>query len=283
MLGLLRTPPDFDQRDYKGTYYSSSGAEFSNRHRSYRRYLGNSQNPSYNNPLWTIKEQVAVTKVNRFTVTPQFIIKPNNWLQFITRANVDVGDDKRTYFFPIGSAGARNVGIFQEDIIGTRDMNADVIGKANFTLTDGINLTATAGWSINDRRYRRNSGRITGFLVNSTKQTTSLNTASEASIFENFNTLRRSNRGYGILNFDLFDQLYVNLSGAVESASSIKGSFFYPAADVAWNFTDDEGGNSLLSFGKLRASWGKVGYNPLHTNLKHWRRVVLPILPIVTL
>ena len=262
MLGLLRTPPDFDQRDYKGTYYSSSGAEFSNRHRSYRRYLGNSQNPSYNNPLWTIKEQVAVTKVNRFTVTPQFIIKPNNWLQFITRANVDVGDDKRTYFFPIGSAGARNVGIFQEDIIGTRDMNADVIGKANFTLTDGINLTATAGWSINDRRYRRNSGRITGFLVNSTKQTTSLNTASEASIFENFNTLRRSNRGYGILNFDLFDQLYVNLSGAVESASSIKGSFFYPAADVAWNFTDDEGGNSMLSFGKLRASWGKVGVQP---------------------
>ena len=262
MLGLLRTPPDFDQRDYKGTYYSSSGTEFSNRHRSYRRYLGNSQNPSYNNPLWTIKEQVAQTNVNRFTVTPQFTIKPNNWLQFITRANVDVGDDKRTYFFPIGSAGSRNVGIFQEDIIGTRDMNADIIGKANFTLTADINLTATAGWSINDRRYRRNSGRITGFLVNSTKQTTSLNTAAESSIFENFNTLRRSNRGYGVLNFDLFDQLYVNLSGAVESASSIKGSFFYPAADVAWNFTDDEGTNSLLSFGKLRASWGKVGVQP---------------------
>lgn len=262
MLGLLRTPPDFDQRDYKGTYYSSSGEEFTNRHRSYRRYLGNSQNPSYNNPLWTIKEQVAETKVNRFTVTPQFTIKPNNWLQFITRANVDVGDDKRTYFFPIGSAGARSVGIFQEDVIGTRDMNADVIGKANFTLTDDINLTATAGWSINDRRYRRNSGRITGFLVDSSKQTTSLNTAAEASIFENFNTLRRSNRGYGVLNFDLYDQLYVNLSGAVESASSIKGSFFYPAADLAWNFTDGEGTNSLLSFGKLRASWGKVGVQP---------------------
>lgn len=262
MLGLLRTPPDFDQRDYKGTYYSSSGEEFTNRHRSYRRYLGNSQNPSYNNPLWTIKEQVAETKVNRFTVTPQFTIKPNNWLQFITRANVDVGDDKRTYFFPIGSAGARSVGIFQEDVIGTRDMNADVIGKANFTLTDDINLTATAGWSINDRRYRRNSGRITGFLVDSSKQTTSLNTAAEASIFENFNTLRRSNRGYGVLNFDLYDQLYVNLSGAVESASSIKGSFFYPAADLAWNFTDGVEDNSLLSFGKLRASWGKVGVQP---------------------
>ena len=262
MLGLLRTPPDFDQRDYKGTYYSASGEAFTNRHRSYRRYLGNNQNPTYNNPIWTLKEQVAKTQVNRFTITPQFTIKPSSWLQFITRANIDVSDDKRTYFFPIGSGGDRNVGIFQEDVIGTKDMNFDAIGKANFTLSDQINLTATAGWSINDRTYRRNSGRITGFLVNSTKQTTSLNTAAEASIFENFKTLRRSNRGYGILNFDLFDQLFLNISGAVEAASTIKGSFFYPATDIAWNFADDADANSLLSFGKLRASWGKVGVQP---------------------
>ena len=38
MLGLLRTPPDFDNTDYIGTYTSSSGAETLNRQRSYRRY-----------------------------------------------------------------------------------------------------------------------------------------------------------------------------------------------------------------------------------------------------
>ena len=262
MLGFLRTPPDFDQRDYIGTYYSSSGEAFINRHRSYRRPLGEAVNPAYNNPLWTVFEQVSDTKVNRLTATPQLTIKPTNWLQIITRANADVGDDRRNYFFPIGSAGNRSVGVLQEDVIGTRNLSFDAIGKASFELTSQINLTTTAGWSINDRKYNRTSGNITGFLVNSTKETTSLNTAAEASSFENFRTLRRSNRGYGILNFDLFDELFVNFSGALEASSTIDGSFFYPATDLAWNFTNSVLKSDVLTFGKLRASWGKVGVQP---------------------
>jgi TonB-linked SusC/RagA family outer membrane protein len=262
MLGFLRTPPDFDQRDYIGTYYSSSGEEFINRHRSYRKPLGQTLNPTYNNPLWTVFEQVSDTKVNRITATPQLTIKPTNWLQVITRANTDIGDDRRTYFFPLGSAGDRSVGVFQEDVIGTRNLSFDAIAKASFELNSQINLTTTAGWSLNDRKYNRTSGNITGFLVNSTKQTTSLNTAAEASSFENFKTLRRSNRGYGVLNFDLFDELFVNVSGALEASSTVNGSFFYPAADLAWTFTKSLLKSDALSFGKLRASWGKVGVQP---------------------
>jgi len=262
MLGFLRTPPDCDQRDYIGTYYSSSGEAFINKHRSYRRPLGQAVNPSYNNPLWTVFEQVSDTKVNRLTATPQLTIKPTNWLQVITRANTDIGDDRRTYFFPIGSAGSRSVGVLQEDVIGTRNLSFDAIAKASFELSSQINLTTTAGWSLNDRKYNRTSGNITGFLVNSTKQTTSLNTAAEASSFENFKTLRRSNRGYGILNFDLFDELFINVSGALEASSTVNGSFFYPATDLAWTFTKSLLKSDALSFGKLRASWGKVGVQP---------------------
>ena len=262
MLGFLRTPPDFDQRDYIGTYYSNSGEAFMNRHRSYRKPLGQTVNPTYNNPLWTVFEQVSDTKVNRITATPQLTIKPSNWLQIITRANTDIGNDRRTYFFPVGSAGDRSVGTFQEDVIGTRNMSFDIIGKASFELNSQINLTTTAGWSLNDRKYHRTSGNITGFLVNSTKQTTSLNTAAEASSFENFRTFRRSNRGYAIMNFDLFDELYVNFSGALEASSTISGSFFYPASDVAWDFTKTALDSDFISFGKLRASWGKVGVQP---------------------
>jgi len=47
----------------------------------------------------------------------------------------------------------------------------------------------------------------------------------------------RSNRGYGVLSFDLYDQLFVSGSGAVEAASSVKGTFFYPSVDAAWQFT----------------------------------------------
>ena len=263
MLGLLRTPADFDNTDYIGTYTSSSGAETLNRHRSYRRYLGNSQNPSYNNPGWTVNEQTSRATVNRITATPQITIKPNNWLQIIGRGNIDFSDDRRTTLYPIGSAGsAFNNGAFFESEIAQRQYSFDLIGRATSDLTSDISLTSTVGWSLNDRTYNRNSGSVTGFLVDSQKQTTSLNSAAEATSFDNFRTFRKSNRGYAVLNFDMFDQLYLNFSGGVESSSTIKGTFFYPSVDAAWNFTKSTIESSVLSFGKLRASWGKVGVQP---------------------
>ena len=262
MLGLLRTPPDFDGRDYKGTYTSSGGTEYVNRGRSYRKPIGQSSNQSYTNPLWTVNEQTSLTKVNRITVTPQLTIKPTNWFSIITRGNVDVADDKRTYFFPVGDASSRANGQFQEDVLDIRNSSLDIIGKANFDLADNINLTATAGWSYNDRKYNRISGNITGFLVNSSKQTTALNTSSEASSFDNYRSFRRSNRGYGVLNLDVANELFLNISGALESASTIDGSFFYPAADLAWVVTESAIQSDAISFAKLRGSWGQVGVQP---------------------
>ena len=60
-LGLLRNPPDFDISDYIGTYYDANGNPTPLRHRSYRRYLANTANPTYNNPLWTVYEQTSDT------------------------------------------------------------------------------------------------------------------------------------------------------------------------------------------------------------------------------
>ena len=266
-LGHLRTPADFDNRDYIGVYTNSSGEEFPRRHRSYRRYLGNNENPIYNNPLWTTKEQLSLNQVNRITVTPQLTIKPKEWLQLITRANIDFADDRRTYFFPRGSAGSsitinRRVGSYLEDEIATRDYNIDFIGRGEFSLTDNIDLTAIVGWSLNDRKYNRSSGSISDFLVNATKRTTALNSSQESSTFENAKSFTRSNRGYAVLNFGINDELFVNVTGAVEASSTIKGSFFYPAADVAWDFTNSALESSIISFGKLRASYGIVGVQP---------------------
>ena len=266
-LGHLRTPADFDNRDYIGVYTNSSGEEFPRRHRSYRRYLANNANPIYNNPLWTTKEQLSLNQVNRITVTPQLTIKPKEWLQLITRANIDFADDRRTFFFPRGSAGSsitinRRVGSYLEDEIATRDYNIDFIGRGEFSLTDNIDLTAIVGWSLNDRKYNRSSGSISDFLVNATKVTTALNSSQESSTFENVKSFTRSNRGYAVLNFGINDELFVNMTGAVEASSTIKGSFFYPAADVAWDFTNSALDSSIISFGKLRASYGIVGVQP---------------------
>ena len=263
LLGLLRTPPDFDISDYRGTYHDGSGGEFPGRHRAYRRYLGSSSNPTYNNPLWTINEQISSSVVNRFNMSTELNITPVDFLQVILRGGVDNYSDKQEYLFPIGSAGDRNPGAFAEDIISERELNFDAIARANFKLSDNVALQTTLGWNINDRNRRFNNTTITGFLVNSPKPTTDLNTAAENSTVENQKRFIRSNRAYGILSFDLFDQLFINTSGTIEAASTVDGTFFYPSIDAAWQFTKKiDLGNTIISFGKLRASWGQVGVQP---------------------
>ena len=265
LLGLLRTPPDFDNRDYIGTYVSSGGAIFPMRHRSYRRYLGNNVNPTYNNPGWTIYEQESSTKVNRYIFSGDIDIIPTDFLQFKVRGGVDGFDDYRVYFYPVGSGGGNASGSFREDIIGRLEANFDAIVRSNFKLTSDISLRATLGWNYNDARYRRNSNSLDGFSVNVRKQTSDLNSDAAASQYDNFKSNVRSNRGYAVLNFDLFDKLFVNLSGALEASSTVRDRFFYPSVDVAYQLISPSNSTGFLDFAKLRASYGRVGIQaPAH-------------------
>ncbi len=261
LLGLLRTPPDFDIADYKGDYHDDDGSIITGRHRSYRRYLANNPNPTYNNPLWTINEQSADTEVNRFIMSNQLDMTPIEDLNIILRGGVDNYTDRRATFFPINSGASNFAGEFTENTISERELNFDAIAKTVQQLNPDIGLTAVAGWNINDRERTINTGELSSFLVNSTKQTTSLNTAAENSTISNSKRFIRSTRSYGILTFDLYDQLFVNLSGAVEKTSSMSDTYFYPAFDAAWQV-----GKYLrstpFSFAKIRVAYGQVGVQP---------------------
>jgi len=261
MLGLLRTAPDFDIEHYKGTYTSSSGVEYGGRQRAYRRYMGgSSSNPIYNNPLWTIYEQKAGTKVDRFLMTNEMTIMPDDKTSFVIRAGIDAWGDDRSWFFPIYSSGNRSSGVFAEDALTNREANYDFIVRRNMDL-GSVSLNVTAGYNWWDRAYNRTSFNISSFLVNTDKQTVNVNTAAEASTVENSKLFIRSGRTYGLLSLSAMNNLFVNVSGVSESHSTISDPYFYPALDLAYQFTDMLGGTPL-SFGKLRVAWGQVGVRP---------------------
>jgi hypothetical protein len=262
MLGLLRTAPDFDITHYKGSYIDGDGVEYAGRHRAYRRYLGGSStNPIYNNPLWTIYEQQALTKVDRFMMTNEMTITPDQNTSFVIRAGIDAWGDDRSWFFPVGSSGSRNAGVFAEDALTNREANYDFIVRRNLDLGSNMSLNVTAGYNWWDRAYNRTSFNIASFLVNTDKQTVNVNTAAEASTVDNGKLFIRSGRTYGLLSLSAMDNLFVNLSGSSEDHSTISDPYFYPAMDVAYQFTDMLKGTPL-SFGKLRLAWGQVGVRP---------------------
>ena len=262
MLGLLRTAPDFDITHYKGTYTSSSGVEYGGRQRAYRRYMGgSSSNPIYNNPLWTIYEQKAGTKVDRFMMTNEMTIMPDDKTSFVIRAGIDAWGDDRSWFYPVGSSGSRNAGVFAEDALTNREVNYDFIVRRNLDLGSSMSLNVTAGYNWWDRAYNRTSFNIASFLVNTDKETVNVNTAAEASTVDNSKLFIRSGRTYALLSLSAMDNLFVNFSGVSEEHSTISDPYFYPAMDLAYQFTDMLAGTPL-SFGKFRLAWGQVGVRP---------------------
>lgn len=264
MLGLLRTAPDFDNTHYKGTYISG-GTQYTNRHRAYRRYLGGSStNPIYNNPNWTVNEQKNETRVNRFIMSNEMNLTPFAGTELVLRGGLDQFTDNRESFYPPGTAGsARNSGSFDMARITNKETNYDVIARQNVELGSSMSMVATVGWNLNDRTYSRSSSWIDGFLVNTDKWTTNVNTAAEASSVSNGRLYIRSTRAYGVLSLDALDQIFVNVSMANETHSTISDSYMYPAVDVAYQITDMvNGAMPFISFAKLRVAWGKVGVRP---------------------
>jgi TonB-linked SusC/RagA family outer membrane protein len=270
-LGLLRTPPDFDQRDYKGDYYADSNpntAPAVGRHRSYRRYLGNGADPLFNNPLWTINEQTNSSSVNRFLTSAEMVISPVKWFDLITRGGVDYYTDRREEYFPVFSAGGTNAtGSYSERVLTEKELNLDVIGRATKDISENITGTYIVGFNINDRKFNDVLGTINNFLVANAPGNFS-NALIANTTLTNTKRSIRSARLYATANLGFYDQVFLNMSLAGESASTFgtgsRNTFYYPSADVAWQFSNIKSLSKLnfLSFGKLRASYGVVGIQP---------------------
>lgn len=267
-LGLLRTPPDFDQTDYIGNYHSSSGSITPNRHRGYRRYLANTDNVIYNNPLWTVNEQISTAKVNRLIGTGEVTYQWNNHISSLIRGGVDFYVDTRVYFFPYYTAGAaRRFGLLNDETINNEEYNGDLITNFNYALTEKLNTNILVGFGINDRRRKRIFTEADNFIANFRRPLDAAELSARENIgSETTRTSRRNIRFYGTANFDYADQLIVQIGGAYEKHSVLPATdngFFYPSAELGWTFSKLFENKGPLSFGKLRLAYGQVANVPI--------------------
>ncbi|HNP20304.1 MAG TPA: SusC/RagA family TonB-linked outer membrane protein [Fulvivirga sp.] len=265
MLGGLRNPADFNIDDYSGTYYDPSGVPFTDRQRAYRNPLGRRTTSSYDNPLWTIENNLSTTAVDRFMGKVETDISPTDWLTITGRVGVDTYTDTRDDVIDPRAATLPG-GFYSKEIITNRQINADLIARANFKLTDDINANFLIGTNWNERYFSNAGASITNF-INTASPPDLGNSPATARSTIGSESLRR-NRGYYITStFGFFDQVYLNAGGRLDYSSTLPigdNGFFYPSVDVAWQFSKMLGvtPNSPFSFGKLRVSYGKVGREP---------------------
>ncbi|SEA62279.1 TonB-linked outer membrane protein, SusC/RagA family [Flavobacterium gillisiae] len=260
-LGLLRNPADFDISDYIGTYYDNLGAPTALRHRSYRRYMGDTENPTYNNPLWTINEQISETVVGRVFGSIDFNIKATPWLNFVLRSGLDTYNDDRVYFFPMFSGDGANRGRYQNEIYKNTELSADLISLMNFNLTEKLSAKVTVGSALNDRKRKQIYVEAIDFLFNSRLQNASIASVKDE---QELNRRIRNVRLYGQSSFDYNEVLNLNLGLTYEDASSSVKSIIYPSVEVGFKWSEllQLDTDSPLSFAKLRLAYGEVGLAP---------------------
>jgi TonB-linked SusC/RagA family outer membrane protein len=267
-LGLLRTPPDFDQSDYIGDYHSSSGAVVQSRQRAYRRSRGNSDNVIYNNPLWTINEQKSTAKVNRFIGTGEANYKWNDNISTILRGGVDTYTDTRVYFFPWYTAGVeRRFGLLQDESFINEELNGDLLTSFNYDLLDNLSSNIVVGIGLNDRRLKQVFSQADNFIANFRSPLDATEIAAKENITaETTLTSRRNIRFYTSATFDFANQLILQIGGAYEKHSVLpkdNNGFFYPSAELGWTFSNALQNKGKLSFGKLRFAYGQVANVPI--------------------
>ena len=266
LLSSLRTPPDFNNAYYEGTYTNASGAIFPKAHVSYRNPLGIDRKTTYANPIWNINNNKNTSNVDRILGTVQLDVTPFEWLTATGRVGIDNFTDKRVERFAANS-GNYTDGYLSISSIQEKQFNTDLFAIAKKRINDNFKGSFLAGFNYNSRRSESIFDAITNLIIPSAPDIldNALNTNLRAN---NNSSLIRTYAFYGQLDVEAYDQIFLTLTGRNESASTFgsqtSNSFFFPSAALAWQFSDLNLFNDkkTFSFGKLRMTWGQVGIQP---------------------
>ncbi len=267
MLGLLRTPADFDNTDYAGNYYNAAGALVEDKQRAYRNYIGTASSPGFNNPLWTLYKQDNNNKVGRFTNSAEMNIAPVKWFDVTVRAGLDHFNERELTYLPLYTINAPS-GSYSREEYEESQFNLDVIAKMQKKFSSVLEGNLLMGFNYNKQTQGLLSATGTNFIVPNGPRDLDNSPIANINNLDQFQQTA-SNAVYATVGTGVFDQLYINATGRLEAASTFgalsNNRFFYPSADIAWQFSDLKGfpENKILSFGKLRASYGVVGIQPL--------------------
>ncbi len=261
MLGLLRTPPTFDNSYGLSDAVSNTASYVQpdinlpgyGHQRDYRGGAG------YDNPYWTINRNPFHEAVSRVFGYGQASYQLFDWMTLAYRLGGDVysQNDKNAYdifsnAFPAGAIHLLNYNNEQYNSDFTINMKKNLSHDLSGSLLLGQNYFTTT--------YNARLAHGTGFVLPNF-----LDMSNATSYTNNeLETRKRTTALYGEAHLDFKNMLYLTLSGRWETSSTLppaNNSFFYPSASLAWEFTSLPSLSSgrVLNYGKLRVSAAQVG------------------------
>ncbi len=255
MLGLLRTPPTFDNSgagldassfvDGKLGYQFLDGGE-----RTYRDGGG------YDNPYWIANNISYKDKVNRTIGNVHFNYKPLDWLSFSYRFGGDVYSKQVKEYFTKNSR-AHTDGYRNKYNEINQEINSDLMMIINRDINEDLNINFMLGQNMYEHKYNYTQG-----IANGLTETDFYNLSNTSAVLAYEGTThKRTMAYYAALDFSYKNMLYIGLTGRNEWSTTMpegSNNFFYPSANLGFVFSELVPKNDILSFGKLRASYAIV-------------------------
>ena len=249
MLSLLRMPVDYDVRNYidPATGTNKNFVDF------------------YDNPLFTVHKNPFTDETDRFFGNFYFDVKLNKIFTLTSKTGVDAYSTTQKQIYAYSSNGndyGDGTGQVNQIKSAYRNVYSDLLLKFNksfgehqFTLSGLVG--ANYNYSQKERTFER--GRIMtipGFYGFS---------GMKELYVSDRNWYSQSKALFVDATFDYKSILFLTLTGREEWSSTFgKGSsgFFYPKADLSYDFSHLLKDKSVLSFGKIRLAYANVGISP---------------------
>ena len=214
------------------------------------------------NPYWIVNKNPQTDKTDRFLGTFYATAKLAKGLDFTYRLGIDQYTSNYKSVIAKGSAVKLDWqnGMLSETIRQYNFINNNLLLNYNVDINPDWNLNVLAGLSTENINLNTTSNRAQNFIL---PNFLSLNNAKAQDKFSysNLNRVRRVGVfGDAKVGYKNYAFLGVTLRNDWSSTLPIQNrSFMYPSYSGSLIFTELFEKNSILSYGKLRASWAEVG------------------------
>lgn len=212
------------------------------------------------NPRWSWKHNSVDERTDRIGASFSLEYDITDWLNISYKVGTNQYTTKRKQIYDIGSNAFSGTGAITTDDFSFEEISSNLVISGQKDLNDNFNLKALVGHNINQVTTDRQSYQGTAFVspgIFDIDNTSAV--IPNGGIF----TKRRLVGAFYEVSLGYKNFLFFNTTGRNDWSSTLpinSRSFFYPSASLAFVFTEGLNINSdIISFGKIRASWAKVG------------------------
>jgi TonB-linked SusC/RagA family outer membrane protein len=218
----------------------------------------------HSNPYWIALANSNFDSRDRIIGNVSGTFKVTDWLSATGRSGTDWYEDSRKRTYAAGTIGLDYVGdngAFVDNQQFFQETNTEFLLSANPELSSDWSVNANVGGNRRDYTRRFNNAFVRNL---SAPGVFSLSNAADPPVVTDYRENKQVNSLFGQAQLGFRDFLFLEATGRNDWSSTLpddNNSYFYPSVSASFIFTDALSSMvpSAMSFGKLRASWARVG------------------------